>query len=274
MVRFLRPVICGPQRLCGNRPSSQPRASPGRPSPESAGRHCHICLRAPRRSRGRRGRAAEPGRSPGREEPQRGGSHTPQGRERLTLRTKLSCRGAGGRKRGHVCDVCSEFASARHSRLGAAGMTRAPESSIHRHTQRRPTPSSASAGVTAIPPAARAARRRRRGPLSSSHRHHPLARYARARAAGPRRSGSRDRREARLRESGREAGRSPRPAHPAVVETDRTSARATRGRTSVEPDRSVDAPRHICIARAVSLSRISRTTAMGSTPNRAASATT
>ena len=169
-------------KLCGNRPSSQPRASPGRPSPESAGRHCHICLRAPRRSRGRRGRAAEPGRSPGREEPQRGGSHTPQGRERLTLRTKLSCRGAGGRKRGHVCDVCSEFASARHSRLGAAGMTRAPESSIHRHTQRRPTPSSASAGVTAIPPAARAARRRRRGPLSSSHRHHPLARYARARA--------------------------------------------------------------------------------------------
>ena len=201
-------------------------------TPESAGRHCHICLRAPRRSRGRRGRAAEPGRSPGREEPQRGGSHTPQGRERLTLRTKLSCRGAGGRKRGHVCDVCSEFASARHSRLGAAGMTRAPESSIHRHTQRRPTPSSASAGVTAIPPAARAARRRRRGPLSSSHRHHPLARYARARG-GP----------AAQREPGPPRGATPRvrprgrPQSATGAPRGRRDRRATGGRTSVEPDR-------------------------------------
>ena len=69
----------------------------------------------------------------------------------------------------------------------------------------------------------------------------------RARAAGPRRSGSRDRREARLRESGREAGRSPRPAHPAVVETDRTSARATRVRRVVARASSptVDAPRHL-----------------------------
>ena len=242
MVRFLRPVICGPQRLCGNRPSSQPRASPGRPSPESAGRHCHICLRAPRRSRGRRGRAAEPGRSPGREEPQRGGSHTPQGRERLTLRTKLSCRGAGGRKRGHVCDVCSEFASARHSRLGAAGMTRAPESSIHRHTQRRPTPSSASAGVTAIPPAARAARRRRRGPLSSSHRHHPLARYARARGgpAAQREPGPSRGATPRVRHS---SGRSPRPAHPGPrgpVETGRATGRVARASSP-----TVDAPRHL-----------------------------
>ena len=250
-----------------------PYSSPGRPSPESAGRHCHICLRAPRRSRGRRGRAAEPGRSPGREEPQRGGSHTPQGRERLTLRTKLSCRGAGGRKRGHVCDVCSEFASARHSRLGAAGMTRAPESSIHRHTQRRPTPSSASAGVTAIPPAARAARRRRRGPLSSSHRHHPLARYARARG-GP----------AAQREPGPSRGATPRVRPRGRPQSATGAPRGRRDRPD-ERTRTSDAWSHerrarplmhhaICIARAVSLSRISWTTAMGSTPHRAASATT
>ena len=95
----------------------------------------------------------------------------------------------------------------------------------------------------------------------------------RARAAGPRRSGSRDRREARLRESGREAGRSPRPAHPAVVETDR---RRRRTSDAWSHERRARPLMHhaICIARAVSLSRISWTTAMGSTPNRAASATT
>ena len=68
-----------------------------------------------------------------------------------------------------------------------------------------------------------------------------------------------------------EAGRSPRPAHPGP--RGRRDRRAT-GVVARASSPTVDAPRHLCIARAVSLSRISWTTAMGSTPHRAASATT